>query len=112
MRLDPLSAINRDARMLVGVARFRQGRFAEALSLLNEANSPHPYATLIQASVLAHLGQLTAAAEALARYRATATPSAEAVTQSYFLHPEHQKRFLNGIAMADGKVPPDENMGV
>jgi adenylate cyclase len=106
MRLDPLSPINRDARMQVGVARFRQGRFAEALSALNEASSPHPYAYAHLAAALGHLGQVEAAREALARYRASADLSIDEAA-ALWLPPEHRKLFLDGIALAEGTGPAE-----
>ena len=105
MRLDPLSPINRDARMLVGTARFRHGQFAEALSLLSEAGSPQPYAHAHLAAVLGHLGRIEAAREALARYRASADTPIELAANLWFSRPEHRKLFLDGIALAEGKAP-------
>ena len=104
MRLDPLSAINRDARMMVGVARFRQGRFAEALSLLNEASSPQPIAHAHLAAVLGQLGHAAAAREALTRYRASTDLPID-VAAGLWLRPEHRKPFLDGIALAAGAAP-------
>jgi tetratricopeptide (TPR) repeat protein len=85
--------------MQVGVARFRQGRFAEALSVLNEASSPHPYAHAHLAAALGHLGRVEAAREALARYHAGADLSIDEAA-ALWLPPEHRKLFLDGIALA------------
>jgi adenylate cyclase len=102
-RLDPTGP-SRGARMLyTAMARFYQGRFNEAVTLLKERNlmseSPGCYAYLA-----ASYGQLQdgpAAREALSRFQALTPRPIEAMIRAVALDPAQLKMVLDGIAVAN-----------
>jgi hypothetical protein len=97
----------------MGQARFQQARFSEAVSLLSDrarqADTPTNYALL--AASYGHLGNTGAAMTALARYRAFSSLPIDAFGPSFMDDPAHVKLFDDGIAMAEGKMPPDGSTG-
>jgi TolB-like protein len=105
-RLDPLSErIQAGTGMLMGVARFAQGRFAEAVELLEvaEVEIGSPATSSYLAAALGHAGDLESASKALARAReklGLATPPPMAGGR-----PEHRKLFEDGIRIASGRAP-------
>jgi TolB-like protein len=105
-RLDPLSErIQAGTGMLTGVARFYQGRFAEAVELLEaaEAEIASPAASSYLAAALGQMGDLESAANALARAMGKldlALPQPMAGGR-----PEHRKLFEDGIRIASGRAP-------
>jgi TolB-like protein len=103
-RLDPLSErIQAGTGMLIGVARFYQGRFAEAVTLLTDAEAEigSPATSSYLAAALGQLGDLANAARALARVREKVGVAAPPTIASG--RPEHRKIFEDGIALAEGK---------
>jgi tetratricopeptide (TPR) repeat protein len=103
-RLDPLSErIQAGTGMLIGVARFYQGRFAEAVGLLRDAEAEigSPATSSYLAAALGQLGDLANAARALARVRERVGVAAAPTIASG--RPEHRKMFEDGIALAEGK---------
>ncbi len=107
MRLDPLSFFRRSHQLLcLGIARFGQGRLAEAVLLLRESLEmrPAPMALTLLAACLGHLGQEAAAREALARYRQLTDASVDGWS-SQLRDPRHRRLFLDGIALAEGARP-------
>ncbi len=107
MRLDPLSFFRRAHQLLcLAVARFEQGRFAEAAPLLRESLEmrPAPMALTLLAACLGHLGQAEPAREALARYRQLTDASVEGWS-SQLRDPRHRRLFLDGIALVEGSKP-------
>jgi adenylate cyclase len=105
-RLDPLSErIQAGTGMLIGVAKFYQGRFSEAVALLKDAEAEigSPATSSYLAAALGQLGDLANAARALARVRekvgAAALPTIDGG------RPEHRKMFEDGIALAEGRSP-------
>ena len=106
LRLDPLSQ-QRDIWIFrQAFARFAQGRLAETVTLLKEAAQIQPDAPWINAFLAAsygHLGEKNAADEAIARYRSAS--SREIRDWGTRFPPFMQKRLLDGIALAEGKVP-------
>ncbi len=103
-RLDPLSErIQAGTGMLIGVARFYQGRFAEAVGLLRDAEAQigSPATSSYLAAALGQLGDLANAARALARVRErVGVPAPPTIASG---RPEHRKMFADGIALAEGK---------
>ena len=99
-RLDPLSLRRGPVRVYKGVARFQQGRFAEALKLLKEAASLviTPVAPAYLAATYGQLGQMSEARSALALYRQRSPAPIETRAMG---RPDHRKLFLEGIALAD-----------
>ncbi len=107
MRLDPRSFFRRAHQLLcLGIARFEQGRFAEAAPLLRESLEmrPAPMVLTVLASCLGHLGQAAAAREALARYRQQTDASVDGWS-AQLRDPRHRRLFLDGIALAEGSRP-------
>jgi len=107
LRLDPIT-VQRPARAsFIGMMRLRQGRFAEAVAILRDAlqtvENPGAYAAL--ASAHAHLGEIGAAREALARYHAATPAPIEDYVRFSMVDPAQQKLFLDGIALASGGDP-------
>jgi adenylate cyclase len=103
-RLDPLSALLSAQRMWIAVARFQQGRFAEAIPPLSEltVRQVSPNAPAYLAAAYGQLGMKHEAESALALYREwTSTPIKALATG----RPEHKRLFLDGVALADGKTP-------
>ena len=96
------------------MARFQQGRFGDSVALMKEfmrhsSTSPLGYAFL--ASSYGHLGQAAEAAEALARYLALTNSPIEAFAERMLDDPAHQRSFLEGIALAQGKGAADDAAG-
>jgi TolB-like protein len=112
IRLDPLGP-NRLLQMYnMGNARFAQGRFSEALPCFKEnvqRQPENPINHLALAANYAHLGQTNAAREALGVYRTltSAAPSDSLQRFSSMSTPEILKRYLDGIALAEGDAPTD-----
>ena len=89
-------------------ARFAQGRLAETVTLLKEAaqfQPDAPWNNAVLAASYGHLGEKTAADEAIARFRGAS--SREIRDWGSRFPPFMQKRFLDGIALAEGKAPTD-----
>ncbi len=102
-RLDPTGP-SRGARMLyTAMARFYQGRFNEAVTLLKERNlmseSPGCYAYL--AASYGQLQDRPAAREALSRVQALTPRPIEAMIRAVALDPAQLKMVLDGIAVAN-----------
>jgi adenylate cyclase len=102
-RLDPTGP-SRGARMLyTAMARFYQGRFNEAVTLLKERNlmseSPGCYAYL--AASYGQLQDRPAAREALSRFQALTPRPIEAMIRAVALDPAQLKMVLDGIAVAN-----------
>jgi adenylate cyclase len=105
LRLDPLSGRAGGQPMLMAIARFQQGRFDEALALFRQAHVRTPFGHAVEAALLGHLGHLTEAQEALSKYRSISAATIETTALNYFRRAEHQKLFLDGIALAEGEDP-------
>ena len=104
LRLDPASPRRAIQLGILGQARFLQGRFAEAIELLNEAEqlSSSGFLPAFTAASFGHLGQAKQAQAALMRWRtATSQPAAE-YARTMMTDPAHRKLFLDGIALAEG----------
>ncbi|HEY2179814.1 MAG TPA: TIR domain-containing protein [Caulobacteraceae bacterium] len=104
-RMDPLTSdVGANLRLLMGIARFQQGRFADALPLLHEAmrQTNQPGAPAFLAATCGHLGRIGEAQAALARYRAASLTPIEtrAIGKT-----EHRKLFVDGIALAEERAP-------
>ncbi|HEY3887682.1 MAG TPA: TIR domain-containing protein [Caulobacteraceae bacterium] len=111
MRLDPMGPSRPRQLLLMGVARFQQGRFSDVIALMKEAtqqtDSPTAYAFL--AASYGHLGETHAALEALARYQIFSPLPVEVFGRSLLSNnPSHISLFVDGIGLAQGKEPPDQ----
>ncbi|HXQ13330.1 MAG TPA: TIR domain-containing protein [Caulobacteraceae bacterium] len=109
LRLDPLGPLQPSAMGGIGRALFQQGRFSEAVPLLKE-HAQHVDAPLPQAFLAASYGHLAQSGEAqgaLAHYRALSSQPLDAFAANWVRDPAQRKLFLDGIAMAEGKMPPD-----
>ena len=100
LQLDPLSESSRDARLFIAIARFEQRRFEEAVALFREVDHTHPSSQATLASAYGHLGRTTEARDALARYRELSPVPPDVAVTNFFAKAEHQKLFLDGIALA------------
>ena len=102
MRLDPMGPDRMPTRWGLTMARFQQGRFAEVAALarqmLQTSENPTSYALL--AASLGHLGQPTAAAEALAGYRRYTPQPIDTYARAVWRDPAPRQLFLDGIALA------------
>ncbi|HEY5070454.1 MAG TPA: TIR domain-containing protein [Caulobacteraceae bacterium] len=104
LRLDPLSP---DRPIWVGqqgYARFAQKRFREAIELTIQSVQLRPdwpmnYAIL--AASHGHLGELVAGRDSIARFRVLTS-----VDMRTFAAPGYLRLFLDGIALAEEKIPP------
>ena len=106
IRLDPIGAARSPTRWGMAMARFQQGRFAEAIVLAREllqlSDNPTAYALL--AASLGYLGQPAAAAEALSGYWKITDQPLDAYARATWRDPARQKLFLDGVALAGAKV--------
>ena len=104
MRLDPMGPSRPAQITWIGVARFRQQRFADVIALEKEAVqlTDVPIGYLYLAASYGHMGQPAAAREALARYRSLSPLPIDAYARSTIIDPAHLKLFLEGIGVAEG----------
>jgi len=109
MRVDPLGQHRTLRTILMGWARLQQGRFEEAVAVLREVvqetDSPGGHAIL--AASYGNLGQTALAQGALRRYGALTLSPIEDFARSVTFDPHDLKVFLDGIALAEGKSPPE-----
>jgi TolB-like protein len=108
MRLDPMGPSRPRQLLLMGVARFQQGRFSEVVALMKEAtqqtDSPTAYAFL--AASYGHLGETRAALESIARYRTFSPLPIDDFGLSLLSNkPDHISQFLDGIELAERTGP-------
>ena len=86
----------------IALARFGQGRYAEAAALLKESLQLQPTVSINHALLAAchgHLGEVDAARAAIAGYQALSSRQLqERVT--LFRRPEHRTAYLDGIVLA------------
>ncbi len=85
--------------MFIGISRFQQGRFAEAVGLIKEMahTAPTSMAPAYLAAAYGQLGQIASARGALSRYRELSTQPIEQRARG---GPDHMKLFVDGIALA------------
>jgi hypothetical protein len=109
MRLDPMGPSRSAQLNFIAVARFRQQRFGETITLakevLQQVEIPLGYALLVAS--YGHLGQITAATDALVRYRSASDLPIEESAQNISDDPAYIELFLAGIALAEGKSPSE-----
>jgi adenylate cyclase len=103
MRLDPMGPSRAGQITWIGVARFRQGRFAAVIELEKEAVqlTDVPIGYLYLAASYGHLGQTAAAREALARYRLLSPLPIDAYARSSIVDSAHLELFLEGLGRAE-----------
>jgi adenylate cyclase len=98
--LEPFSTVGDGARAWMGIARFQQGRLADALDLFSRANIRNPDCIVVLASLHGCLGQIEEARRALRTYRQiTNAPALERVGQ-IFVHKEQRERVSEGLHAA------------
>ena len=87
----------------IALARFGQGRYSEAATLLKESLQLQPTVSINHALLAAcygHLGELEGARAAIASYRLLSSRDLnERVT--LFRRPEHRKAYLDGIDLVN-----------
>jgi len=108
MRLDPYSTYLRAYQLMwLGVGRFVQNRFDEAVELLVQSDQLMPDLDIpvsVMAACYGHLGRLPDAGRALARTRPTGSVRR---WSRIFRREADAKLFLDGIDLAEGKSPSD-----
>jgi len=112
IRLDPVGP-DRPLQMLyLAVARFEQGRFADAVPPLREfaQSTGHPSGPAFLAASYGHLGRTNEAREALAQYRAMSGRSLDPYAREAMGDRSHVKLFMDGIALAE-EAPPSGSGG-
>jgi TolB-like protein len=110
VRLDPLSeeVLDGTARLFLGVARFQQGRFAEAVDLLEGVvglPAISPAAPDLLAAAYGQLGDIENASKALAKLRERTPNAARFFPKILGNNPKHVRMHEDGIAVAEGRVP-------
>jgi adenylate cyclase len=107
LRLDPMGPDRASQMLNLGNVRFFQRRFGEAASHYRELvqrspDNPVGYSSL--AAAYAHLGQISEARVALARFRTLSplAPADFARGWSHVLTSEQLQLFLDGLALAEG----------
>jgi len=112
-RLDPMGPLGPAVAGYMGVVRFKQGRFAEAVPYLREsvqqADIPTSFAYL--AASYGKLGETAAAQAALARFAALSPLPIDVHARSTIIRPNQLELFLEGIALAEGKAPSKSGEG-
>jgi TolB-like protein len=108
-RLDPLAEemLSGGARTLMGVAKFQQGQFAEAVALLEGlVGRPKvaPSAPAILAAAYGQLGDLENASKALERLRERTPDPFQFYPMILGYNPEHRRMYEDGIAVAGSRV--------
>ena len=81
------------------------GTAAPFSSSARRVDAPLPHAFL--AAAYSRLAQASEAQAALARYRALSPQTLDAFAAIQLRDPAQRKLFLDGIALAEGKMPPD-----
>jgi len=109
IRLDPVGPDRPAYTMLLGAARFCQGRFGEAAALEKQAahQSDGPMIHAVLAASYGHLGRSIEALDALAAYRSVTQAPIENFARAFFRDEAFLKNFLDGIALAEGKSPSE-----
>jgi adenylate cyclase len=112
MRLNPVGPDRFGAILFLAMARFQQRRFNDAIVLANELyqNAENPTGCAVLAASYGHLGQAAAARDALAHYRRLSPQTIETYARSVWPREDHLKLFLEGIALAEAKVPADDRV--
>jgi adenylate cyclase len=107
LRLDPLSHYQPWALCGLGIARFAQRRFGEAISPLKQSfqlSQEFSMACIFLAASYSHLGEIAAARETVARFKSlTALDISDSAAK--WPDPEARKLLLEGIAIAEGPNP-------
>jgi TolB-like protein len=106
LRLDPLSVTRPFQLAYLGVARFDQGRFADAVALLEQSmqlSPSYPIGPTVLPACYGHLGLIDAARRMLERRRALTAQTLDQFADWAFHDPAHHKLFLDGIALAEGE---------
>jgi adenylate cyclase len=107
LRLDPFGPFRAVQIGFLGQARFQQGRFSDAVTLLRESlhelENARAYALL--AACLGHLSRVGEAKSALGRYHALTDRAVGETARLFMNDPAQLELFLDGVALAEGKSP-------
>jgi hypothetical protein len=97
----------------LGIARFRQQRYAEAMACEREVAqlSDWALALAVLAASCGHLGRQAEAQAAIARFRTQTDRPIEAVGHEATNDPVFNALYLEGIALAEEKSPTDDPAG-
>ncbi len=109
LRLDPLSQYRSTVLCGLGVARFAQGRFREAVSLLKQSVQLLPDFALPYMFLAAghgQLGEVAAAREAIARNKSLSAPAGPIGAD--WPDPVARELLLEGLALAEGTAPSED----
>ena len=107
MRLDPLGSNRASQVSAMGMVRFKQQRFSEAVSLIKEfvQRTQAPVGFALLAASYGHLGRIDEAQSALTRHRELTSRPIESYLRGW--DPEDRQPFLAGIALAKGRGAAD-----
>ena len=103
MHLDPLSP-NRNLQLgILAAVRFAQRRFADTVEICHEWNSiaNHPTSLGMLAAAQGHLGEASAAGDALRRLRELSPMTISEIAALLYRKAEHRALFLEGIGLAE-----------
>ncbi|HUZ11395.1 MAG TPA: TIR domain-containing protein [Caulobacteraceae bacterium] len=106
-RLDPISPLQAFRLAWLGIARFQQRQFADAVALLEESAHllpSYPTNLPVLAAAFGRLGDIAAAQAALRRHRARSETPIDRFARWAFRDPGHRQLFLEGIAMAEERA--------
>lgn len=109
LRLDPLGPM-RDTQLFgMGLARFCQARFADAMDLFDQSGllSRSTFASAFGAACLGHLRRADDARALLARHEARARQSLHDTAKTWLHDPAHLRLFTDGIEKARAAAPAD-----
>ena len=109
LRLDPVGPMREVQIFGLGLARFAQARFDEAIALFKDSGllPNSSFASAFGAACFGQLGRIDEAQAALACFRARAKQPLGDIARTWLHKPAHLKLFLDGIAAAEAKVPAD-----
>jgi TolB-like protein len=107
MRLDPIGPFQHVQRLQMGIGRFEQGRFEEAVAFGKEAlqigMAPGAYSLMIAS--YGRLGDIAAGREALAGYRELTPLSPEELIRRAIHDPATVQALLEGVAAIERGAP-------
>jgi adenylate cyclase len=109
LRLDPLSRYRSTMLCMLGIARFAQGRFGDAVSLIKQSVQLMPgfgLAYVFLAAGHGHLGETVAAREAIIRFGTLGALDIRATAGTWH-HAGCRKLLVDGIALAEGENPAE-----
>ncbi len=108
MRLDPIGPFQHAQRLQMGIGRFEQCRFEEAVAFAKEAvrtgwTGPGAYDLMVAS--YGRLGDIAAGREALANYRALTPLPPDELVRRAFSDPATVRALLKGVAVIERGAP-------